>query len=107
MSEHGVRVVSAVEISAVDDGAAGAGSARELHILGYLIDHTGGLLTERLGEFLADREQRTMRMAAALEEAGPRARRTPSSDARVPPGSRSAARIWPRPCSPPRQRRRA
>ena len=67
---HGVRVVPAVEISAVDDGASGAGAARELHILGYRIDHTGELLSERLTEFLSDREQRTMRMAGALEELG-------------------------------------
>ena len=67
---HGVRVVPAVEISAVDDGAAGAGAARELHILGYRIDHSDPLLSERLSEFLSDREQRTMRMAGALEELG-------------------------------------
>ena len=68
----GVRVVPAVEISAIDGGAGGAGGgdARELHILGYDIDHTGPLLTERLAEFLADREQRTLRMAAALRELG-------------------------------------
>ncbi len=67
---HGVRIVPAVEISAVDDGAAGAGAARELHILGYRVDHSGELLRKRLTEFLADREQRTMRMAGALEELG-------------------------------------
>jgi predicted metal-dependent phosphoesterase TrpH len=68
----GLRVVPAVEISAVDDGAGGTGTllARELHILGYNIDHTGALLTDRLGAFLADREQRTLRMAAALVELG-------------------------------------
>ncbi len=64
---HGVRVVPAVEISAVDEGAA---TARELHILGYRIDHTGPVLTARLTEFLGDRERRTLRMAAALGEAG-------------------------------------
>jgi len=64
---HGVRIVPAVEISAVDEGSA---VPRELHILGYNVDHTGALLTEKLGEFLADREQRTLRMAAALKEAG-------------------------------------
>jgi hypothetical protein len=64
---HGVRVVPAVEISAVDDGSP---VARELHILGYNIDHTDPLLTEKLAEFLADREQRTLRMAAALRELG-------------------------------------
>jgi predicted metal-dependent phosphoesterase TrpH len=73
----GLRVVPAVEISAVDDGAGGPGGValgipiqRELHILGYNIDHTGALLTDRLGAFLADREQRTLRMAAALVELG-------------------------------------
>jgi 3',5'-nucleoside bisphosphate phosphatase len=64
---YGVRIVPAVEISAVD---ADSPVPRELHILGYNIDHTGTLLTEKLGEFLADREQRTLRMAAALEELG-------------------------------------
>jgi predicted metal-dependent phosphoesterase TrpH len=63
----GVRVVPAVEISAIDDGAA---NPRELHILGYNIDHTGPLLTERLAAFLADREHRTMRMASALGKVG-------------------------------------
>jgi predicted metal-dependent phosphoesterase TrpH len=63
----GIRVVPAVEISAIDDGAP---VGREVHILGYEIDHTSPLLTERLSEFLADRERRTMRMAAALRELG-------------------------------------
>jgi predicted metal-dependent phosphoesterase TrpH len=62
-----VRIVPAVEISAVDDGSR---APRELHILGYNIDHTGPALGERLAEFLADREHRTLRMAAALREAG-------------------------------------
>ncbi len=65
-ARDGVRVVPAVEISAVDDGAL---TPRELHILGYGIDHTGPL-KQRLTEFLADREQRTLRMAAALRELG-------------------------------------
>ena len=63
----GVRVVTSVEISAVDEGAP---VAREVHILGYCIDHSGPLLTERLARFLGDREQRTLRMAAALKELG-------------------------------------
>jgi len=69
----GVRIVPAVEISAIDTPTGtGEGSPvpRELHILGYDIDHTGAVLTARLAEFLADREQRTLRMAAALEELG-------------------------------------
>ena len=64
---YGVRVVPAVEISAIDGEAQ---TPRELHILGYNIDHTGPALTARLAEFLADREQRTLRMAAALAELG-------------------------------------
>jgi 3',5'-nucleoside bisphosphate phosphatase len=69
----GVRVVSAVEISAVDAGSGeegGTGSARELHILGYDIDHTGPVMTDRLAAFLADREKRTLRMRDALREVG-------------------------------------
>ena len=60
-------MVPAVEISAVD---AGSPVPRELHILGYNIDYTGELITERLAAFLADREQRTLRMAAGLKEVG-------------------------------------
>jgi predicted metal-dependent phosphoesterase TrpH len=68
----GLRVVSAVEISAVDEGQGGEGDhiVRELHILGYNIDHAGPVLTKRLADFLADREHRTLRMAAALQETG-------------------------------------
>jgi predicted metal-dependent phosphoesterase TrpH len=63
----GVRVVPAVEISAVDEGAP---VGRELHILGYDIDHTGPPMTESLVGFLADREKRTLRMRDGLREAG-------------------------------------
>ncbi len=64
---YGVRVVSAVEISAVD---ADSPVPRELHILGYKIDHTGPPMTDRLVDFLADREQRTLRMRDGLREVG-------------------------------------
>ena len=63
----GVRVVPAVEISSIDSGAA---TPRELHILGYLIDHTDPSFASLLADFLTDRERRTLRMAAALEELG-------------------------------------
>jgi hypothetical protein len=63
----GVRVVPAVEISAVD---AGSPVPRELHILGYLIDHDDPAFEHTLAEFLADRERRTLRMAAGLREEG-------------------------------------
>jgi predicted metal-dependent phosphoesterase TrpH len=63
----GVRVIPAVEISAVDDGSL---VPRELHILGYNIDHGGPALTAKLTAFLADREHRTLRMRDALREVG-------------------------------------
>ena len=66
-AQHGVRVVPAVEISALDDGAA---TPRELHILGYLIDHEGETFQRLLRDFLGDRERRTLRMRDGLREAG-------------------------------------
>ncbi len=63
----GLRVVPAVEISAIDRGPSGD---RELHILGYCIDHTRSALGAQLANFLADRERRTLRMASALRELG-------------------------------------
>jgi predicted metal-dependent phosphoesterase TrpH len=63
----GLRVVPAVEISAIDRGPSGD---RELHILGYRIDHTRSALGAQLAHFLADRERRTLRMASALRELG-------------------------------------
>jgi predicted metal-dependent phosphoesterase TrpH len=68
-AEHGLSVVPAIEISAIDDGGAN-GVARELHILGYLIDHRDPQLTSTLSRFLADREQRTLRMAENLRGLG-------------------------------------
>jgi 3',5'-nucleoside bisphosphate phosphatase len=68
-AEHGVAVVPAIEISAIDDGGE-KGVARELHILGYAIDHTDPALRATLAAFLADREQRTLRMAQNLRELG-------------------------------------
>jgi hypothetical protein len=95
-TEHGVVVVPAIEISAIDhpshpeghpplreagklvaphDGeqagdGGDSGVARELHILGYLIDHSDPQLTRTLAGFLADREQRTLRMADNLRGLG-------------------------------------
>ena len=66
-AEAGVRIVPAVEISAVDEDAS---EPRELHILGYGIDYMGPPMTARLAEFLADREKRTLRMRDALREVG-------------------------------------
>lgn len=63
----GLPVVPAVEISAIDHAP---NAERELHILGYRVQHAGAALTARLEQFLADREQRTLRMADALEQLG-------------------------------------
>jgi predicted metal-dependent phosphoesterase TrpH len=64
---NGISVVPAIEISAVDDGSQ---TPRELHILGYRIDHTDPAFRGKLAAFLADRERRTLRMADGLSEAG-------------------------------------
>jgi predicted metal-dependent phosphoesterase TrpH len=62
-----VRVVPAVEISSIDDGRE---RPCELHILGYLIDHTNPAFQTTLADFVADRRRRTLRMADALREIG-------------------------------------
>jgi predicted metal-dependent phosphoesterase TrpH len=61
---HGVRVVPATEISAVD------GPYEDLHVLGYGIDHRSALLNERLLDARADRERRADAMAERLRELG-------------------------------------
>jgi 3',5'-nucleoside bisphosphate phosphatase len=61
---HGVRVVPATEISAVD------GAYEDLHVLGYGIDHRSRLLAERLADARADRERRADAMAERLRELG-------------------------------------
>jgi 3',5'-nucleoside bisphosphate phosphatase len=68
-AEHGVTVVPAIEISAIDGGDE-SGAARELHILCYLVDHADPEFTATLAVFLADREQRTLRMAHNLRDLG-------------------------------------
>ncbi len=61
---HGVRVVTAVELSSVDP------AGEDLHILGYGIDHRDAALSERLAAFRADRGRRAERMAGSLRELG-------------------------------------
>jgi len=68
-AEHGIAVVPAIEISAIDDGGE-SGTPRELHILGYLVDHADPTFNATLEGFLADREQRTLRMAQSLRDLG-------------------------------------
>jgi hypothetical protein len=62
--EHGVTLVRATEISAVDAGY------EDLHILGYGIDHHDQALLERLRGAREDRELRAQRMGALLAAAG-------------------------------------
>lgn len=60
----GVRLVPATEISAVDEGY------EDLHVLGYGIDHHDPTLLERLAGARRDREVRSERMGARLQELG-------------------------------------
>ncbi|MBJ7331717.1 MAG: PHP domain-containing protein [Solirubrobacteraceae bacterium] len=62
--EHGVEVVTAVELSSVDP------AGEDLHILGYGIDHEDAGLAEDLARFRADRVGRIGRMADAMEDLG-------------------------------------
>jgi 3',5'-nucleoside bisphosphate phosphatase len=57
---RGLRVVPAVELSALDD------EAEDLHVLGYLVDHRAPGLLETLAELRADRTARAVRIADAL-----------------------------------------
>src|SRR6478736_3563636 len=61
---HGIRVVPATELSSID------GEREDMHILGYLIDHTDAALLASLERFRADREARAGRMMDALRELG-------------------------------------
>ena len=63
-AELGIRVVPAVEISAIDSGG------RDLHILGYGVDHHDPGFAERLHGYRADRDRRAWAMVDALRELG-------------------------------------
>ncbi len=63
-AQEGIRVVPAVEISAL------YGGAEDLHILGYGIDAADPGLLDALAGFRADRVTRAERMADALSELG-------------------------------------
>lgn len=60
----GLRLVPAVELSALDDGS------EDVHILGYGLDHHAPALVGALETFRADRAARAVRMAEALRECG-------------------------------------
>ncbi len=91
----GVRVVSAVEISAVDDGSP---VPRELHILGYNIDHTGR--TAHRATRRVPRRPRAPHAAHARRRCARSASSStkPRSTSASPPANRSAARTSPKPC---------
>ena len=59
----GVTVIPAVELSAGADG-------RSMHVLGYFVDHTDPVLTDRLERLRAVRLERARRMVEALAHAG-------------------------------------
>jgi predicted metal-dependent phosphoesterase TrpH len=63
--DQGVDVVSAVEVSAVQQG-----SGADVHVLGYRIDHNSSELSASLEGWQADRALRIERMADRLEELG-------------------------------------
>lgn len=60
----GVRVIPAVELSAVD------GDHEELHVLGYGIDHGGAEFAATLADLRLDRERRVLAMADLMRGAG-------------------------------------
>jgi 3',5'-nucleoside bisphosphate phosphatase len=61
---RGLRVVPAVELSALDS------DGEDLHILGYLVDHHAPVLRDGLAAYRADRAARAVRMAEALRACG-------------------------------------
>ena len=62
--EHGVSIVPATEISAVD------GAYEDMHVLGYGVDQGDPLLGERLLDARGDRERRAEAMSDRLQELG-------------------------------------
>jgi predicted metal-dependent phosphoesterase TrpH len=63
-AEHGVAVVPATEISAVE------GSHEDLHVLGFGVDHLDPILGDRLRAAREDRVLRAQRMGDRLRELG-------------------------------------
>ncbi|MHB8659262.1 MAG: PHP domain-containing protein [Solirubrobacteraceae bacterium] len=63
-AEHGIRLVSGVEISSLDEGRL------DLHILGYLVDAADPALLAALERSREDRGRRAGAMADALRELG-------------------------------------
>ncbi|MDP9133893.1 MAG: PHP domain-containing protein, partial [Actinomycetota bacterium] len=62
--EHGVPIVTATEISAVD------GAYEDMHVLGYGVDQSDPVLQDRLLDARGDRERRAEAMSDRLKELG-------------------------------------
>ena len=62
--EHGLPIVTATEISAVD------GPYEDMHVLGYGVDQNDTVLQERLLDARGDRERRAEAMSDRLQELG-------------------------------------
>ncbi len=60
----GVRVVPATELSSVDE------AYKELHVLGYLVDHRDPTFAATLADLRGDRERRVLAMADRLRAEG-------------------------------------
>jgi predicted metal-dependent phosphoesterase TrpH len=60
----GIRVIPGIEVSAIDEAHA------DLHVCGYLVDHTSQALAASLEDWRADRAGRADRMIDALFELG-------------------------------------
>jgi predicted metal-dependent phosphoesterase TrpH len=66
-AREAIRLVPAVEVSAIDRGGVDAG---DLHILGYGVDHLDNVFEERLALWREDREQRAWGMVRELRDLG-------------------------------------
>src|SRR5260370_2579985 len=97
---EGLRVVPAVEISAVHEGY------EDLHVLGYGIDHHHFRLTDRLVDFRADRVTRAERMAQRMSELGWAADEEVLAARRPTPRPPGAPHRAPAVLRPPRDARR-
>jgi predicted metal-dependent phosphoesterase TrpH len=96
--EHGIGLVPAVELSAVDP------LGEDLHVLGYGIDHADPAFAQRLEAYRADRRGRVGRMAGALQELGWELDRTLFADLESPGRPHLAAAAFHHPANAARVR---
>jgi predicted metal-dependent phosphoesterase TrpH len=60
---HGIRVIPAIEVTAVEDG-------RDVHMLAYFVNHHDSALTQFLGQQRGRREERAREIGRRLAAAG-------------------------------------